>query len=153
MDNFVSKKGETDMLDTLKYPTVFTPRFINSFFNAMDDIFEDSKSIIPYNVVQIIQDKRVTATQIEVALAVYDKADIKLKIVGEELQILVEKTEKKENATRQYLHKGISGRSFQLKFTLPGVYDKAGITSTFKNGLLTVNIPVLKEEIINVSID
>lgn len=133
-------------------PTIFNPSVFDDLFKDIDDVFGSCKTPVPYNVEQITdKDGNVTSSRIEVALAGYDKNDIKIKIVGDELQILVNKTEKAGD--KQYIHKGISERSTQLKFKLSGIYDKQKVKSLYKNGLLTVEVPVLKEEVISVNID
>ncbi len=135
-----------------KRPTVFVPSFFDSFLTEFDDMFGKENGV-PYNVVQCVKDNQVKATQIEVALAGYDKSEIKVRVVDDELRIFVEKLEKKEEITRQYLHKGLSERSIQLKFTLSGMYDKTKIKSSFENGLLIVNMPVSEEKVKDINIE
>ena len=129
-----------------RQPTVFTPNIFDGLFKDMGDIFDTYKTSVPYNVLQTTdKDGNILSTEIEVALAGYDKGDIKISVIGDELQINVDKTGD-QTRNGNYIHKGISNRSIQLKFKLAGIYNKKGIKTTFKNGLLCILIPVSKEE-------
>lgn len=135
-------------------PSVFSPSIFDELFKAQDDIFGAYKSSIPYNVTEDYDDNgNVKATDIQIALAGYDKGDIKVRIVEDELQIDIGKASAATNENKKIVHKGISEKSVQLRFKLAGVCDKSNIKSTFKNGLLNVNIPSKAEETINISID
>lgn len=137
----------------IKKPTVFAPNIFDEVFKDIEDIFGTYKTTVPYNVLQTTdKDGNVLATEIEVALAGYDKDDIKLKVVGDELQINVDKVAD-QNRSGTYIHRGISSRSIQLKFKLAGIYDKRAVKGSFKNGLLCVGIPVAQNEVVTVDIE
>jgi molecular chaperone IbpA len=117
------------------------------------DIFSEYKTSIPYNVARIVDDKgEVTATKLEVALAGYDKEDIQVKVTNTDLQILVNKSGTEDEQVK-YIHKGIAQRSTHLKFKLVNGYDVKKIKSRFKNGLLTVEVPVNVPDTVDIQVD
>lgn len=136
-------------------PTLWSPDILDVIFNGVDDVFKDYNPCVPYNVIEKyeksssyfsnkIEENRHIASCIEVALAGYDKKDIDVKIVGDEIQIIISKATESENV--HYVHRGISKRSGTLKFKLAALYDKKNIRSSFRNGLLTIEIPVQQDQ-------
>lgn len=117
-------------------------------FNRWDDVYTSSP--YPYNVRQ----KKDGTIILEFALAGFRKDDINLKIVGDELTIKAEETKQSDvEEDEKYLHRGIAKRVLQQRFKLSGTIDKKKINSSFEDGLLTVSIPILKEELIDVKIN
>lgn len=135
-------------------PAIFHPSVFDEAFADIDDIFGKYKTNVPYNVKQKV-DKNgdVISCNIEVALAGYNKGDIVINVVDDELVIKVNKAEGEADDDINWAHKGISQKSIHLKFKLGGMLNKTGIKSTFKNGLLTVDIPASKKEVIDININ
>lgn len=136
-------------------PAIFHPSIFDDIFRDVDDMFDKYKTNVPYNVKQITdKEGNVTSCKIDVALAGYDKNDIKINVVDDSLQITVDKADKAiDEEGVDYAHRGISQRSIQLRFKLGGLLDKKRIESAFKNGLLTVDIPAFKKEVIEIKVD
>jgi HSP20 family molecular chaperone IbpA len=135
-------------------PTIYGSSLFNEFFGGVDDVFKNYKTSVPYNVYQKHgADNQLEATIIEVALAGYDKSNISVRAVGDELKIEVAKQEEIQNEYQTCLHKGISSRSIHLEYKLAGIYDKKNIESTFRNGLLSIKIPVSQEETTTITIN
>jgi HSP20 family molecular chaperone IbpA len=129
------------------YPTIYGGNIFNDLISDFDDIFKTYKTSVPYNVYQKYdKDEQLVATMVEVALAGYNKEDISIKCVGDELQIKVQKAQEVETEGVKCIHNGIARRSIQLEYKLAGIYDKAKIDSTYRNGLLTITIPVSEKE-------
>lgn len=129
------------------------PLSIFDSFKDIDDIFGGYKTNIPYNVAHLLdKDGKVVATRVEVALAGYSKEDIQVKIVNNDLQIMVDKADSVDELVN-YIHKGIAGRSAQLKFKLVNGYDVKNIKSVFKDGLLAVEVPVDTGNTIDIKVD
>jgi len=138
-------------MTTLIKSTLMPNTVFDSFFKDIDDVFGTYKTNIPYNVAYILDGDTVVSTRVEVALAGYDKGDIKVKVTDNDLQILVDKTIKEDNI--KYIHKGIAERSARLSFKLINGHDGKNIKSVFKNGLLTIEIPVNTNNVIDINIE
>ena len=131
-----------------------TSLFESLLTDTGEDLFKTYKTGTPYNISNKVNaDGKLEKVIIEVALAGYDKNDIKLKCIDNELQILVDKKEEKVDESIMTVHKGISSRSLQLKFNLLNVLNTNEITSTFVNGMLTIEIPAAKENVIDIKIN
>ena len=129
--------------------TLFNPSIFNDILDGVD-VF--GKSTVPYNVEQIHdKDNELKATKIEIALAGYDKEDISIKVIGDELTVAAKA--KEDNKDRDFIHKGIHQRSFTLTWTLAGPYDRKDVKGKFNNGLLTIYLNVVKEEVNTIQID
>lgn len=135
-------------------PTMFPTSLFDDAFRDIDDVFGRYKDNVPYNVVQNRdKDGNITSTSVEVALAGYSKENIKVQVDEDELHIMVENNQKEVEDQNGYVHRGISRRSIQLKFKLSGTSDVNKIKSEFKDGLLKVNVPVSKKNVIDINID
>ena len=120
---------------------------IHKFGIGFDSIFEDIHRLAtvagkdnypPYNVIQIDEDHY----SIELALAVIDKDALDIELDQNQLTISTKKVEGLETPLEtkelQYLHKGISNRSFSRSFTLA---DHVIVTGAdMHNGILKVSL-------------
>ena len=120
---------------------------IHKFGIGFDSIFEDIHRLAtvagkdnypPYNVIQIDEDHY----SIELALAGIDKDALDIELDQNQLTISTKKVEGLETPLEtkelQYLHKGISNRSFSRSFTLA---DHVIVTGAdMRNGILKVNL-------------
>jgi len=107
---------------------------------GMDDLFyrlhsygtgSVNESYPPYNIVKESEIK----WRIELALAGWSKEDIE---VTTESNVLVIKSRKDKKVEEEYLHKGVSSRSFARGFNLSDDVEIG--TVTFNNGLLVVEL-------------
>lgn len=86
----------------------------------------------PYNIETDGED----AYRVTVAVAGFDKNDINITLEDDKLNISGDKNDEPE--TLQYLHHGIAGRSFNLKFNLA---DHIKVNdASLANGLLTIDL-------------
>ena len=117
---------------------------IHKFGIGFDSIFEDIHRLAtvagkdnypPYNVIQIDEDHY----SIELALAGIDKDALDIELDQNQLTISTKKVETPiDTKELQYLHKGISSRSFSRSFTLA---DHVIVTGAeMHNGILKVSL-------------
>ena len=144
-------------MTTTKYkhntPTIYGGDIFNTLFDGFDDIFKTYKTSVPYNVYQKYdKEYQLLATIVEVALAGYNKEDISVQAVGDELQINAKKAKEVEDESTKCIHRGVCRRAVQLEYKLTGIYDKSKIDSVYRNGLLTITIPVSVKETTAVTI-
>lgn len=95
----------------------------------------------PYNIIKDGDDHYL----IELAIAGFSKNDIEIVTKGDSLIITGNISEKDGNS---YLHKGISSRNFERKFTLADTIEV--LEADIQNGMLLIrlrnNIPEYKKE-------
>ena len=97
------------------------------------DAFSDSTATNypPYNIVKLEEDKH----QLQIALAGWDRDDIEVSV---EQLILQVKTTDTRNDTGEYLHKGVSSRSFARNLQLS---DNTGVEDvSYVNGMLLITL-------------
>lgn len=109
-------------------------------FQDFDKIFEEAETIFkvnsreqsypPYNIVSLGEE----STLIELALAGWDKSDLKVTVDDNILAVRGSKSEKDD---RVYSHKGISTRNFEVKFHLKS-WGLVG--AEFDNGILRITL-------------
>lgn len=114
----------------------------NSFFGEPLSVFKVSG--FPYNVREKKENDKVTAHVVEVALAGVNKDRINVSVTqdayGNVLRVKVDKAEDKKDAVYQK----ISNSSYRLDLALQDTHDVENIVSEFKDGLLTVTVPVVQ---------
>ena len=106
---------------------MFSGNGIAAEFDVRVDTTEDAKA---YHVVAELPG--MTEKDVEVTFA-----DNRLTIAGEKKE---EKDVKEENVHRRERHFG----SFRRSFTLPAEIDEAKIAATFKDGVMTIDLPKSK---------
>ena len=114
------------------FNTLFNDPFFIGFdkmFNRLSTTHEQS-GFPPYNVRKIDEDTFV----VELAVAGYNKDSIE---VTEHDGMLIIKGERPEDV-EEYLHKGISARSFVRSWTLADHVEVTGAKS--ENGILTISL-------------
>jgi len=97
------------------------------------DAFSDSTATNypPYNIVKLEEDKH----QLQIALAGWDREDIEVSV---EQLILQVKTTDTRNDTGEYLHKGVSSRSFARNWQLS---DNTVVEDVkYVNGMLLITL-------------
>lgn len=124
-------------------PAVFSTAFddlLDEFFST-PAWFGKEKVSYPMNVVKIKKDGEITGCRLEYALAGFDKDEINLSLDGDVLKIEAEH-KKEEQEDESYQHNGIAYRKLSAAYRLMDDADKDAITSDFKNGLLSITIPL-----------
>ena len=139
------------------------PMMDASFFDEiMNEFFEKPTRWIgkeknyPMNVVKIVENGEITAYRLEYALAGFSKKDIKISISGDNLQIEANHNNKENFDDNNYeivTYNGISYKSMKMTYKLMQDADKNKIVSNFIDGLLSITIPVKKENEYSTVID
>jgi len=107
----------------------------NGFFNDMDGPF-DYKT---WPTLDIAEQDDALVVRAEVPGCKAD--DIDISVYGNMLTISGEKKETKENKDKSYYHTESVYGSFRREVTLPTDVDPAKVEATYKDGILTINLP------------
>tara|TARA_R100000315_G_C5224344_1_gene135679 strand:- start:1082 stop:1441 length:360 start_codon:yes stop_codon:yes gene_type:complete len=85
----------------------------------------------------------------DIACVGLDKKDINIQTEGNTLKVSYKKPSVESNSSddeaHEYIHKGITRKSFDMGWKISAKYNLSGILAGMKNGLLTIRIPVAKE--------
>ena len=119
-------------LRSLDIPSIhkFGIGFDNMFDELMRMNSQQSQNYPPYNVVKLTDDN----FYIEVATAGFSEGEIDIQLDNRLLTIKGSK--KREDASPEYLHQGISNRDFVREFTLAEHVEVSN--ALIKDGILTV---------------
>ena len=130
---------------------------LESFFNDswMEDIFRDvdrrfkTSSITNFPPCNISTDKEGTI-KFEFALAGYEEQDLSVNVEDDKLVISashsVEDDENESQEEEAYIHHGIRAREFRAVYPIGTRFDTTQAQAAFRNGILTVRIPVAEEK-------
>lgn len=115
--------------------------FMNDFFNdfpvAVSKTFrEDVMSFPPINITE-----KENAYQIELAAPGYDKADFKINMEGNVLNISSEKKDEQKEETDKSIRREFSYKAFKRSFTLDEKIDVEKIDARYENGVLKLELP------------
>lgn len=108
----------------------------NRAFIGFDELFNSinqntqGPAYPPYNIIKNSDDHY----DIEIAVAGFSKKDISIQTVAGELTI----TGGKEKTEREYVHHGISNRSFTRKFNLSEYIEVS--SATLEDGILKISL-------------
>lgn len=133
---------------------------IKRFRNELDSLFEDFFADFnwPMAVFEDLQPKagfpkiNVSETdddyKLEIAVAGFDKDDVKLELKDGVLTISADKKEEKEekDEDRNYLRKEISSRSFSRVVKFPCKVDSDKVEAEYTNGVITATLPKDKKD-------
>ena len=116
------------------------PSFVDEFFG--DDLFnrffnENENVTVPS--VNIKEGKEEFS--IEVAAPGLDKKDFKVDLNNNVLEISSEKEFKEESKDEKVMRREFRYSSFKRTFTLPDTADTDKIKASYKDGILSINIP------------
>lgn len=92
----------------------------------------DANNYPPYNI------ERLAENEYRISMAVAGFAEDELKIEVKEQSLTVKGDKKAEPKDRQFLHRGIAGRSFERRFQLADHVEVKG--ADLKDGLLHVDL-------------
>lgn len=128
---------------------------LESFFNDswMEDIFRDvdrrfkTASITNFPPCNISTDKEGTI-KFEFALAGYDEQDLNVNVEDDKLVISASHSAEGDEVQEEeaYIHHGIRAREFRAVYPIGTRFDTTQAQAAFRNGILTVRIPVAEEK-------
>lgn len=141
-------------LQIRQLPALFNDNWLNNVFGEFEKAFEVPNAVYPYNVVQVRNsEQEAIRYEVEVALAGVGKENIDVKVRDGQLHINIAKEKEEPSDTLTYLKRGISQRKGSMTFNLDEKVNSKKITSSYKDGLLRVVIPVVQPETIDVDIE
>ncbi len=121
----------------------YKPLTLQDFFN--EDFFPSfTRTTSNLPAVNIREDEK--AFYLELAVPGMDKKDLHLEIKDDVLTISSEHKEEKQEEQDGYKRKEFSYSSFCRSFYLPEDVNNEKIGATYKDGILTVEIPKLEED-------
>jgi molecular chaperone IbpA len=104
-------------------------------FNRLDSIVgQEAKSYPPYNIEKIGEN----AYRISIAVAGFGEGDIAIESKENNLVVKGAKAQETEDKAREFLHRGIAERAFELRFQLADYVEVAG--ASLENGLLHLEL-------------
>jgi HSP20 family molecular chaperone IbpA len=129
-------------------------KVFQDFFN--DSFFTTSIPKIPYQerfhfqvtsypVSNLYIEKDGTSVY-EIAVTGFDKDEINIEIEGKTLIVTGTKKEEDNNEERGYVYKKLTQKNFSVDAALKDCQDINNISTSLKNGLLTIRIPLREEE-------
>ena len=89
--------------------------------------------------------------QIEIATPGFSKEEVAINLVDERLVIECTKTQPQDKVSSQ-IHQEYGHNQISRSFVLPKEVDKDGITSQYRNGLLTINLPVREATVRSITV-
>lgn len=146
--------GQLHGLDQL--PALFNENWLKDVFYGLDKwekAFDLQNVHYPYDISYIKDElNKPTEYRLDIALAGVGKDNIKLSVADDHLLIDVERPPFSKGDNSIPLRNGISYRQAKLKFQLGKNVDVDKIKSSYKDGLLSVTLPIFKSETKNISI-
>ncbi len=118
----------------------FTPFYrstvgFDRVFNRLDSLVgQEAKSYPPYNIEKVGDN----AYRISIAVAGFAESDIVIESKENGLSIKGAKAPEGEETKREFLHRGIAERAFELRFQLAEYVEVTG--ASLENGLLHVEL-------------
>lgn len=104
-------------------------------FNRLDTLVgQEAKSYPPYNIERVGED----AYRISVAVAGFSQGDIAIESKENSLTVKGAKPAETEDRAREFLHRGIAERAFELRFQLADHVEVTG--ASLENGLLHIEL-------------
>lgn len=134
----------TTMIPMLRTKTSNFPSLVDAFFgdDFLSNFFENrNQGTIP--AVNIIENKDEFV--IEVAAPGLEKKDFTVDLNNNLLTISSQKELKNEENTDKFMRREFSYTSFRRSFSLPETADSNKIKASYKEGILTINIPKKEE--------
>ena len=116
------------------------PSFVDEFFgDALFNRFFNENENVTVPSVNIKEGKEDFS--IEVAAPGFDKKDFKVDLNNNVLEISSEKELKEESNDEKVMRREFRYSSFKRTFTLPDTADTDKIKASYKDGILSINIP------------
>jgi len=128
-------------------PSLFDSKGFERFFEDTAWI-DGTKGTYPCN---IYYNESTKNTVLEYALAGFSKDEIKISVVNDKLTIETV-TSIADNSEIKYYKQGIAKRNMKVTWQLSATIDKKNINTTFKDGLLTIVLPKIAEEVLTITV-
>lgn len=118
----------------------FTPFYrstvgFDRLFNRLDDLVgQEAKSYPPYNIEKVGEN----AYRVSIAVAGFSASDIAIEVKENSLTIKGAKAPESGEKSREFLHRGIAERAFELRFQLADYVEVQG--ASLENGLLHLEL-------------
>ena len=118
----------------------FTPFYrstvgFDRLFNRLDGLVgQEAKTYPPYNIEKVGEN----AFRISIAVAGFAESDIVIESKENSLSVKGAKAPEGEDKGREFLHRGIAERAFELRFQLAEYVEVTG--ASLENGLLHVEL-------------
>ena len=127
--------GELNMQNLDFSPFMRSTVGFDRLFNSLDNLVgQEAKAYPPYNIERLDDD----VWQVSVAVAGFSIDDITIETKENSLSIKGAKETLSEQVERDFLHRGIAERNFELRFQLG---DYVEVTSAdLENGLLNIEL-------------
>ena len=132
--------------------TLFFERQLSPFDLLFKDFFKSDLNFQPATEAKIPHPVDVFETKnglhFEVACTGLSKSDVELNIEGDILKIAYNKDTETTDAKaqeRNYIHKGVAKRSFNLGYKIASKFDLSKAEALMENGLLAILIPFADE--------
>lgn len=104
-------------------------------FNRLDSLVgQEAKSYPPYNIEKVGEN----AYRISIAVAGFAEGDIAIESKENNLVVKGAKGQEADEKSREFLHRGIAERAFELRFQLADYVEVAG--ASLENGLLHLEL-------------
>lgn len=104
-------------------------------FNRLDSLVgQEAKSYPPYNIEKVGEN----AYRISIAVAGFAEGDIAIESKENNLVVKGAKGQEVDEKSREFLHRGIAERAFELRFQLADYVEVAG--ASLENGLLHLEL-------------
>jgi HSP20 family molecular chaperone IbpA len=130
--------------DRMSRVSMFSAPFLlgfDAFEERIDRLSKAADGYPPYNIERTLDAEGAETFMISIAVAGFGPAD--LDVTVEDNQLLV-RGRQKDDATREYLHRGIAARQFQRNFLLAdGMVVK---DAELRNGMLMISVVRPKAE-------
>ena len=118
----------------------FTPFYrstvgFDRLFSRLDNLVgEDTKTYPPYNIERTGDD----AYRVSIAVAGFTSGDISIESRENNLVVKGSRANSAEDKVREFLHRGIAERAFELRFQLADYVEVSG--AALENGLLHIEL-------------
>jgi HSP20 family protein len=124
---------------------VYFPQIGNDYFGRdfLSSFFSDGAD---YNVPAVNIRENEKSYEIGVAAPGLNKEDLNVSLDKDVLTISSKKEMKKESDEKNFMRREFGFSSFCRSFSIPESVDEEAIKATYKNGVLTVELPKLAED-------
>lgn len=112
--------------------TIGFDRLFNDLFDSVSKL--EGSGYPPYN----IEARDENNYLITLAVAGFAESDLEVELSEQTLSISGRKADQEDDSTRQFLHQGIAGRSFERRFQLAEHVRVTG--ASLENGLLQIEL-------------